>query len=107
MPSMLSDTAKLSENQKELLCRLLFEALIEIRFCLWKGQVERATSLTDAIHNVPNHILNDFSFRYFRMGLEAHSKTHGCLMPLLTYLDLAEKDEPIPCPTPPSAHEKT
>ena len=103
MPSMLSDTVRLTPSQQEQMCALLFQALIEVRWFLWQGQPERAVALVDAIHNVPNHLLNDFSLRYFRMGLESYAKTHGTMFPLLAMLEQIENQ----CPTPPSAPEKS
>lgn len=66
-----------TDLQRERLCRMLFNALIEIRILGWQGKAEQAADLADAFHNLPIYIWSeDFSLDFFRKFLESYQKKH-------------------------------
>lgn len=61
----------LTDKQKDLVDRLLYHALLEIRLLGWLGKAEQATDLADVFHNLPEVKYSDqFSFSWLRCDLE-------------------------------------
>lgn len=70
-------------RQKELLTKMLYHALVEIRFLCWDNKTKQAADLADAFHNLPSGIYaENFSFLRFRGALESYQSKYlpapGC-----------------------------
>jgi aminoglycoside phosphotransferase len=77
MPKLFSDSKRLTEEQQQKLCRMMFEAFIELRLLGWQGKAEQAADLADAFHNLPAFLWSeDFSFCIFREFLEAYHRKY-------------------------------
>lgn len=64
---MNSDGKVLTNAQRQKLCEMMFEALLELRMLGWAGKSQQAGDLADAFHNVPIGIWrDDFSLTFFR-----------------------------------------
>ena len=63
----------LTEPQRAALCSLLYRALLDIRTAGWRGDLERATALADACHNLPFFLYrDDFDWDMALLYLEAY-----------------------------------
>jgi hypothetical protein len=50
---MLADAKPLTDLQRQHLCELIYDALLEIRLHGWEGRAEQAADLAEAFHNLP------------------------------------------------------
>jgi hypothetical protein len=78
----LPDARLLTERQRQELCRMLFNALLEIRGLGSEGKAQQAADLADAFHNLPIYLWSDkFSLSLFRSFLESYQQKYqevGC-----------------------------
>jgi len=76
------DAKLLTEQQRQELCRMLFNALLEIRGLGSEGKAQQAADLADAFHNLPVYLWSDeFSLSIFREFLEGYQRLYperGC-----------------------------
>lgn len=64
---MNADVKPLTDLQRQHLCGLIYDALLEVRYHGWAGRAEQATDLADAFHNLPSGLWRkDFSLQFFR-----------------------------------------
>lgn len=64
---MLQGTRPLTDLQRQQLCRLIYDALVEIRFHSWEGRAQQASDLADAFHNLPKDLWrDDFNLEFYR-----------------------------------------
>jgi hypothetical protein len=64
---MHPDSKLLTDMQREKLCEVMHQALLEIRLLGWGGKAVQAADLADAFHNVPRDMWrDDFSLKFFR-----------------------------------------
>jgi hypothetical protein len=78
----LPDARSLTERERQELCKMLFNALLEIRAFCFEGKTEQAAYLADAFHNLPIYLWSDqFSLSLFRKFLEEYQQKYqdvGC-----------------------------
>ena len=76
------DARLLTERQRQELCKMLFNALLEIRGLGSEGKAQQAADLADAFHNLPVYLWSDeFSLSIFREFLEGYQRLYperGC-----------------------------
>jgi hypothetical protein len=73
----LPDARMLTDRERQALCKMLFDALIEIRLFGWEGKAEEAANLADSFHNLPAYLWSEeFSFSLFRKFLEAYQEKY-------------------------------
>ena len=76
------DARSLTEQERQELCKLLFNALLEIRGLGNEGKAEQAADVADAFHNLPVYLWSDqFSLSIFRSFLEEYQQKYqevGC-----------------------------
>ena len=66
-----------TEQQRQMLCKMLFYALLEIRGLGNNGKAEQAADLADAFHNLPVYLWSDdFSFRVFKDFLQEYQQRY-------------------------------
>src|SRR4030095_897424 len=71
------DARLLTERQRQELCRMLFNALLEIRAFGSEGKAQQAADLADAFHNLPIYLWSDqFSMSLFRKFLEEYQQRY-------------------------------
>jgi hypothetical protein len=71
------DARLLTERQRQELCKMLFNALLEIRILGWEGKATQAADLADAFHNLPVYLWSDeFSLNIFRQFLEGYQQIY-------------------------------
>ena len=72
----------LTEQERQDLCKMLFDALLEIRALGCEGKAEQAADVADAFHNLPIYLWSDqFSLSLFRRFLEEYQRKYqedGC-----------------------------
>ena len=77
-----SDARLLTEQEQRQLCKILFNALLEIRGLGNEGKAEQAADVADAFHNLPVYLWSDqFSLSIFRSFLEEYQQKYqevGC-----------------------------
>jgi hypothetical protein len=61
-------------KQREMLCEMIADALVELRHLGWSGHAAQASDLADAFHNIPKEMYGwgTFSWNGFRGMLEAY-----------------------------------
>ena len=78
----LPDAGLLTEQQRQGLCKILFNALLEIRMLGREGKAEQAADVAHVFHNLPIHLCSDkFSLSFFRSILEEYQQKYqeiGC-----------------------------
>ena len=78
----LPDARLLAEQERQDLCKILFNALLEIRMLGNEGKAEQAADVADAFHNLPIYLWSDkFSLNFFRNFLEEYRQKYqevGC-----------------------------
>ena len=78
----LPDARLLTERQRQELCGMLFNALLEIRMFCWEGNAEHAADVAHVFHNLPIYLWSDkFSLSFFRSILEEYQQKYqevGC-----------------------------
>lgn len=68
---------RLTDNQRDLFCKMIYEALLEIRNLAGVGLSEQAAALADAFHNLPLTIFSsDFSWEGTRMFIGGYQKKY-------------------------------
>lgn len=68
---------ELSNEQKELFCRMFYRAFVEIRILGRSKRAEQAAALADAFHNLPLEVFSKkFSFDRVRMYLDSYQKQY-------------------------------
>ena len=76
------DARLLTERERQELCKMLFNALLEIRMLGNEGKAEQAADVADAFHNLPIYLWSDkFSLNFFRNFLEEYQQKYqevGC-----------------------------
>jgi hypothetical protein len=76
------DARLLTEQERQELCKMLFNALLEIRGLGNEGKAEQAADVADAFHNLPVYLWSDqFSLSLFRCFLEEYQRKYqaaGC-----------------------------
>src|SRR5258706_16327229 len=81
----MKDAKVLRDNQRKILCMMLYDALVEIRVLTWdldelnlpdnvRQRFERVNVLADVFHNVPEKMWEEFSFPYFEEYYRAKCK---------------------------------
>jgi hypothetical protein len=71
------DARSLTEQERQELCKILFNALLEIRMLCRKGKTEQAADIVDAFHNLPIDLWSDkFSLSLFRRFLEEYQQKY-------------------------------
>ena len=75
MVTMESDPLP-TPKQREALCNMVHNALVEIRMLGWGNRSAQVADLADAFHNLPNEIYNPsyFKWEHFRLGLQEHQE---------------------------------
>ena len=69
------DARFLTDEERQMLCEMIYRAFLEIRILGWNGKAEQAASLADAFHNVPSMMWSeDFSLNSFRNFLESYQQ---------------------------------
>ncbi|HEY7183974.1 MAG TPA: hypothetical protein VIC84_21255 [Blastocatellia bacterium] len=73
----LPDARPLTERERQELCKILFNALLEIRGLGNEGKAEQAADVADAFHNLPVYLWSDkFSLSLFRRFLEEYQQKY-------------------------------
>jgi hypothetical protein len=73
----LPDARLLTEQQRQELCLMLFNALLEIRGLGSQGKAQQAADLADAFHNLPIYLWSDkFSMSLFRSFLKEYRQMY-------------------------------
>lgn len=73
----LPDARLLTERERQELCKILFNALLEIRALGNEGKAEQAADVADAFHNLPIYLWSDkFSLSFFRRFLEEYQQKY-------------------------------
>ena len=63
----------LNEEQRRLLGKVLYRALLEMRILGWEGKANQSADLADAFHNLPLQIYSpNFSWDILRTFLESY-----------------------------------
>jgi hypothetical protein len=71
------DARLLTEHERRELCKMLFNALLEIRGLGNEGKAEQAADVADAFHNLPIFLWSDqFSLSLFRKFLEEYQQKY-------------------------------
>jgi hypothetical protein len=90
------DARLLTEQERRRLCRMPFNALLEIRGLGNEGKAEQAADVADAFHNLPVYLWSDqFSLSVFRSFLEEYEQKYqevGCYN-YVKMLDEVTKEE--------------
>jgi len=77
-----SDARALTEQERQELCKILFNALLEIRALCREGKPQQAADVAHAFHNLPIYLSSDrFSLSLFRRFLEEYQQKYqedGC-----------------------------
>ena len=77
-----SEARSLTEQERQELGKILFNALLEIRALCWEGKSEQAADVANAFHNLPIYLWSDqFSLSLFRRFLEEYQQKYqevGC-----------------------------
>lgn len=55
-----SDAKRLTDAQRQELCRMIHHAFVEIRLLCSQGKVEQAADLADAFHHIPIDMWDNF-----------------------------------------------
>jgi hypothetical protein len=91
------DARSLTERERQELCKILFDALLEMRALCWEGKAEQAANLASAFHNLPIYLWSDkFSLSLFRRFLEEYQRKYqdaGCYN-YVEKLDEISREEP-------------
>lgn len=96
------EEARLTDNQRELFCRMIYEAFLEIRNLAGVGLSQQAFALADAFHNLPLYLFSsDFSWETTRLFIGGYQKKYprtinnnvvtGSYNDYLSMLDAIEK----------------
>ena len=76
------DARLLTERQRQELCRMLFNALLEIRGLGSEGKAQQAADIAGAFHNLPVYLWSEeLSLSIFREFLEGYQQLYperGC-----------------------------
>jgi aminoglycoside phosphotransferase len=73
----LPDARSLTERERQELCKILFNALLEIRALGNEGKAEQAADVADAFHNLPIFLWSEqFSLNFFRRFLEEYQQKY-------------------------------
>jgi hypothetical protein len=73
----IMESARLTDNQRELFCKMMYEAFMEIRSLAWVGFPEQAGALADAFHNLPVYLFSpNFSWEATRMFIGNYQKKY-------------------------------
>ena len=68
------DARSLTEQERQELCKILFDALLEIRVLCWG---EQAADITRTFHNLPIYLWSDrFNLSLFRHFLEEYQQKY-------------------------------
>jgi hypothetical protein len=71
------DARLLTEQERQGLCKMLFNALLEIRMLGREGKAEQAADVAHVFHNLPIYLWSDkFSMSLFRRFLEEYQQMH-------------------------------
>jgi hypothetical protein len=66
-----------TDEQRRLLCEMMYRAFIEMRILGWGGKSEQAADLADAFHNLPIVMYrSDFSWSFFRHFLDTYQRKY-------------------------------
>src|SRR5262245_47191195 len=91
-----SEARSLTEQERQELGKILFNALLEIRALCWEGKSEQAADVANAFHNLPIYLWSDqFSLSLFRRFLEEYQQKYqevGCFN-YVEMLDEITKEE--------------
>src|SRR5262245_12280316 len=82
----LPDARLLTEQQRQELCRMLFNALLEIRGLGSQGKAQQAADLADAFHNLPIYLRNFLTLKE-RTFLPRFSTRQGAPIRLVSQHD--------------------
>ena len=96
---------ELSDNQRELFLRMIYEAFLEIRNLTAVGLSQQAFALADAFHNLPLYLWSsDFRWETTRLFIGGYQKKYprivndnvvtGSYNDYLSMLDTIEKLDP-------------
>jgi hypothetical protein len=73
----LPDARSLTENERQELCEMLFDALLEIRALCREGKAEQAADIAHTFHNLPIFLWSDkFSLSLFRKFLQEYQQKY-------------------------------
>jgi hypothetical protein len=70
---MTDDIVIPTKTQREALCEMLRQALVEIRALGWAGRAEQVADLADAFHNLPPMM---YGWRRWEVSMLRHSLLH-------------------------------
>jgi hypothetical protein len=71
------DARLLTEQERQGLCKMLFNALLEIRMLGREGKAEHAADVAHVFHNLPIYLWSDkFSMSLFRRFLEEYQQMY-------------------------------
>jgi hypothetical protein len=71
------DARLLTEQERQGLCKMLFNALLEIRMLGREGKAEQAADVAHVFHNLPIYLWSDkFSMSLFRRFLEEYQQMY-------------------------------
>jgi|SRR5882672_5637880 len=71
------DARSLTEQERQGLCKILFNALLEIRMLGREGKAEQAADVAHVFHNLPIYLWSDkFSLSLFRSFLEEYQQKY-------------------------------
>jgi hypothetical protein len=66
-----------TDEQKRLLCEMMYRAFLELRHLGWQGKAEQAADLADAFHNLPTVMYSpDFRWSVLHMFLESYQRKY-------------------------------
>ena len=72
------DSRKLTEAEREKLCKMIYYAFVEIRILGWHGKSEQSADLADVFHNLPILIYrDDFRFHLFSSALQSYQNKYS------------------------------
>ena|SRR5215475_6709262 len=72
------DARSLTEQERQELCKMLFNALLEIRMLGREGKAEQAADVAHVFHNLPIYLWSDkFSMSLFRSFLEEYQQMYS------------------------------
>lgn len=74
---MFPDSSMLTDRQRQELCRMMYEAFLEIRILGWEGKAEQAAAVADAFHELPRVLWSEnCSLVFLRGFLQAYSEKY-------------------------------
>src|SRR6266852_5160438 len=77
-----------SNEQRQQLCTMIYNAFVEIRLLTNKGESKQAADLADAFHNLPIVMFqNHFRFSWFKRRLETYHEKYSTPFDYVGMLD--------------------